>query len=73
MECLATSILGGVFFVALFNGPLKQKALTVEIVGRDVWVSAYVANSYTTHELRYMRSTASQLGATRWYIDLDKE
>jgi hypothetical protein len=33
---MATSILGGVFFVALFNGPLKQKALTVEIVGRAV-------------------------------------
>ena len=60
------------FFVALFNGPLKQKALMVEIVGRDVWVSAYVAYSYTTHQLRYMRSTVSHLGATRWYFDLDK-
>jgi len=60
------------FFAALFNGPLKQKALTVEIVGRDVWVSAYVVYSYTKHELRYMRSTVSHLCATRWYFDLDK-
>jgi hypothetical protein len=63
---LATSILVGAFFflfVALFDGPLKQKALTVGTAARVGVSVRYVA--YTTRELRYMLSTVSHLCATR--------